>query len=424
MPRNLFRKEVLEEKRGGWSGDVSLARPTPVWALTSLAATIAAAIVMLLFLGSYTRRERVPGQLVPSRGQVTIVSPTAGVVKRLNFQEGQSVKEGSILAVVVAPSNTSVSANTASSLQQVVDEKEKWLADAVYSEQRQLDNQRLGLRAQIVLARREFEHIQKEISTQEKQVVVARDMLDRISKAEAAKIISTMQVRQQESALISQESQLQSLQRQSLSAQRSISLLEQQLSVIPNQMGVQHAAYRRDLATLRQDRIETATRGELRIVSPTTGIISNQLVTPGQSVQTGQIISVVLPENSQLQAELFVPSRAIGFVEKGNSVLLRYTSFPSQKFGNYKGKVEYVSDSALSPIQLKNSGLADGATEPLYRVLITPEAQEILAYGKKMPLKSSMTLEAEIMGDKRTLADWLLEPIYSLRGKLSNKSPI
>jgi membrane fusion protein len=41
------------------------------------------------------------------------------------------------------------------------------------------------------------------------------------------------------------------------------------------------------------------------------------------------------------------------------------------------------------------------------------------AFGKAFNLKSGMLFEADIMLEQRTLIEWLLEPIYSLRGRVS-----
>ena len=51
-----------------------------------------------------------------------------------------------------------------------------------------------------------------------------------------------------------------------------------------------------------------------------------------------------------MQAELLAPSSAVGFIHQGGRVLLRYSAFPYQKFGEYGGTVVTVSDAADSRI--------------------------------------------------------------------------
>ncbi|MNW16140.1 hypothetical protein D3C71_2148940 [compost metagenome] len=47
-------------------------------------------------------------------------------------------------------------------------------------------------------------------------------------------------------------------------------------------------------------------------------------------------------------------------------------------------------------------------------------AQAVTAYGKPEPLKPGMLLEADILGEKRRLIEWVFEPLYSLKGMTGN----
>jgi membrane fusion protein len=139
------------------------------------------------------------------------------------------------------------------------------------------------------------------------------------------------------------------------------------------------------------------------------GIVAHQMIEPGQAVQGGQALLSILPQGSHLQAMLLVPSRAIGFIAPGDRVQLRYQAFPYQKFGHHVGRVLQVSRSAIEP---KDGG------EPRYLVLVELEQQAITAYGKLEPLRPGMLVDADILGEKRKLYEWVLEPLYSVQGKL------
>ena len=146
------------------------------------------------------------------------------------------------------------------------------------------------------------------------------------------------------------------------------------------------------------------------------GVIATQLVKPGQAVHLGQPLLSLLPGDGRLEAELLVPSRAIGFIEPGDSVLLRYQAYPYQKFGHHQGKVERISRSALGASEL---GTAQAA-EPYYRVTVALDMQAVTAYGNEEPLKPGMLLDADILGEKRRLIEWVFEPLYSLKGRVGD----
>ena len=180
-----------------------------------------------------------------------------------------------------------------------------------------------------------------------------------------------------------------------------------------------HAAERmQELAQLDRERLQTEASGEVLVQAPVSGLISSSLVELGQSVQAGQPLLSMLPAGSHLQAQLLVPSRAVGFIAPGDSVVLRYQAFPHQKFGHHVGTVLRISRSALSSGALGALvGDAKGG-EPYYRVLVALSEQSITAYGKAEPLRPGMLVEADILGERRRLYEWVLEPLYSLTGRL------
>tara|TARA_B100000929_G_scaffold260990_1_gene225517 strand:+ start:31 stop:234 length:204 start_codon:yes stop_codon:yes gene_type:complete len=56
--------------------------------------------------------------------------------------------------------------------------------------------------------------------------------------------------------------------------------------------------------------------------------------------------------------------------------------------------------------------------EPVYLVRAELNSRKIEAYGQELSLKIGMTLSADIKLKDRSLLEWLLEPLYTLHGKL------
>ena len=140
-------------------------------------------------------------------------------------------------------------------------------------------------------------------------------------------------------------------------------------------------------------------------------------------VAAGQSLLSELPAGSMLQAQLLVPSRAIGFIEPGSRVVLRYQAFPYQKFGQQYGKVADISRSALSPSEVAAVlGQATRQAEPLYRVQVALDSQQVMAYGKAQSVKPGMALDADILMERRSLIEWLFEPLYGLGHRLLGDS--
>lgn len=416
MSESLFRREALEAKRGSWLGSISLAQPLPLWAMTAFAAGAALAIGLFLTLGSYTRRSTVVGQLVPTRGLATVLAPATGVVTELDSAEGKRVRAGQSLAVVSLPRATVNEGDTAAAMAQRLARRQQGLQDAHRAQGQLLDAQAGGLMAQLDAARRELAQLEQEIATRQGQVRIADETLQRLRQLQADKYVSALQVKQQEAAWLQAVSDVQAMQRQAITARRSLAQLQQARQELPGQRLASDADFQRDLAALEQEQVETEARGALAVSAPVTGVIATQLVKPGQAVQAGQPLLSLLPGNGMLEAELLVPSRAIGFIEPGDKVLLRYQAYPYQKFGHQQGTVTRISRSALSSGEL--GALIGNAQqgEPFYRITVALARQTVTAYGKAELLKPGMLLEADVLGEKRRLIEWVFEPLYSLKG--------
>ena len=119
------------------------------------------------------------------------------------------------------------------------------------------------------------------------------------------------------------------------------------------------------------------------------------------------MLASLLPLDGQLEAELFAPSRAAGFLQPGLPVRLRYHAYPFQKFGLQEGSIREVSATTLR---------GDGQGEPVYRVRVSLARQGLALQGRWQPLKPGALLDASVLLERRRLYEWLLEPLYSLRG--------
>lgn len=53
-----------------------------------------------------------------------------------------------------------------------------------------------------------------------------------------------------------------------------------------------------------------------------------------------------------------------------------------------------------------------------YRVVVHLKQQTVRAYGQDVPLLPGMQVQADVVGESRALWEWLLEPLYSVTGRM------
>lgn len=417
MTRPLFRQEVLDERKEGHFGQISLIQPARTWALSACAAAIALAVILFLIFGSYTRRNRVIGQLVPVQGLATVVSPANGQLAKVNVREGARVKAGDVLAVVQVPRATPEDGDTSAIVQSGLRTRAESLDSAGRARLREVSSQLDGLEQQLQFLSRQAAQLESEIGLREKQVTLAKETLARYESLLESRYVGELQIEQQQSAVIEQTLALRQMQRQAIDVRGRIAELGQQREETRALLARTRAEQARQRAELQQERVQTSAASAIALIAPVDGGVAGQILKPGEPIREGQAVMSVIPGDGRLEAQLLVPSRAIGFIREGDRVLLRYQAYPHQKFGHYRGRVSQVSRSVID--RSVAADLAGGrGDEPYYRVSVDIDAQHIRGADGTHPLRPGMLLEADILGERRQLWEWVFAPVRSLAGNL------
>lgn len=403
----------MDARRGEWLGSILVAAPLSRWWLTAFAVTLAAALIAFLVLGHYTRRETVTGQLVPSAGLLNIVAPSAGTVTHLDVHDGQPVKAGTVLLELSSDQDSAALGNTPALVGQQLEAQRTQLQSDLIDQQALAKQQATALRSKIALLQAQLSQISGQLVIEKQQVSSYQTLLDRIQPLSAKGYVSPLQIQQQRAATLDARSQYKTLIRQQLDTRQQLEAAQQQLTQLPLDAAAKRSDTERQLASITQSIAQNELQRAVVLRAPRDGVVSTVLPKAGQTVSAGQSLLSILPAGSTLQAQLLVPSRAIGFIDPGNRVVLRYEAFPYQKFGQQYGHVTDVSRSALTPSEV-TALTGQQAQQPLYRVQVHLDRQYVRAYGHDEPVKPGMALQADILMDRRSLLEWVFEPLYGM----------
>ncbi len=420
MKKPLFRREVIDEHRSGWLGNIALAQPLKLRVFGYAAALIVAAVILFLQQGSYTRRTRVSGQLTSVQGTAIVIAPVTGVVGSIDSKEGSRVISGQRIALLSVPRAIPVGGDVSAALARGIQQREDSLRASERAEEDENATMRSGLQQQIIDARQEASQLDAEIATRREQIAIARDTLERMERLRALSLVSDLQTKQQQSIILDGEAAVLGLHREQTRLSRSIADLHQQLQSLLPKRTARLADNARKLSELERERLQTAAQAEYLVTAPVSGVISSLSVKSGQTVVAGQPMMTLLPGTGSLEAELLVPSRAIGFIDPGDRVLLRYDSYPYQKFGHHHGRVARISRSALTPGELGTSESQSSNADSYYRVVVHLDRQTVTVYGREEALRPGMQMEADILGERRRLIEWVFEPLFALRGRVAD----
>ncbi len=416
MPRQLFRQEAIDAQREKYLGEATIARPVPFWVFTILAAGSALLLIAVALWGEYQRRERAEGFLALDQGAARVMISDAGRVTELLIKEGDEIAAEAPMARISLERTASVSGATTGEAVTREMESRRALLEREQQQLRDLGEQQLeqSRRRQKDLET-ELAQIDREMSLVQARARSAREQADKYKALGGNQFFSDAAVKQKQDEVTDQEIKLQALRRQKTQVQRDLSgaKLEEPSIAIRNRNQVD--AVSRQISELQEGLANVEARRETLIRAPVTGVVTNVAVTRGQSVAQDTTLATVLPKGSGLHVELLVPTRAIGFVQKGQEVVLRYEAFPHERFGQYRGKIMDIGRNVWSPGD-RIGPLA--AKEPVYRVDVKLESQNVSALGQEFPLRAGMLVNADLLLEKRTLLEWIFEPVLQLKGRL------
>ncbi len=408
----LFRAEAQASQQQAWLGSVQLHRPATLRWLSLLALGGVVAVGAFLFSTEYTRKARVNGLLVPERGVMRLSVPQSATVVARPVQDGQQVREGDVLFVLSLDSANP----TGDSLSRTLKDREQSLGAAQVQQRELAQSQAASLKARIATLESTLRQADTELQLHAQREALAQQSLGRLESLAKDQFVSSAQVQAKREELLGLQAQRQALSRERENLQREALGLQAELQAIPLKAQVQQGELARDIAALQAQGVEHEARRRLVLRAPSDGQMSTVLAEPGQVVQAGTQLAALLPARTPLQAHLYAPSSAVGFLRPHQAVLLRYQAFPYQKFGQQAGEVLQVSRTPLQAAELAQLGLpaAMAQGEPMYRITVQLQRQSVEAYGQDQTLSPGMLLEADVLLERRRLIEWIFEPLLSL----------
>lgn len=415
----LFRAEALEAQSTRTLGQIILTPRMSVWWLCWLAAAAGVAIVCFMTFGSYTRRVTVTGQLVPAGGVIRVQTPQAGVVLEKKVSDGQLVAKGDVLYVLGSDRPGLGIGEIQAGISEQVSERRRSMESEIVRNRNAAQSEIDSLERRAANLRAESEAVARLVEQQRNRLKIAEDARQRYQGLADRDYIAREQLYQKELEQSEQMSRMQTLQRDALVNQRELTATLRDVEATRARYANQIAALQRSISSAGQELTEVEGRRRVVITAPEAGRATLVMAEVGQAVEPTRPLAQLVAENAPLQARLYAPSRTIGFLRQGDQFLLRLQAFPYQKFGLQEGTVVSVSSSAASSAELAGFALPDTpAGEPAYSVVVALRRQSVSAYGEQRPLAAGMRLDADVLQENRRLYEWMLEPLFSITGKM------
>ncbi|WP_416762212.1 HlyD family type I secretion periplasmic adaptor subunit [Roseateles sp. So40a] len=402
----MSQSRSLSREEGLFVGSVQSALideplPRAVWALYLMAAVLLVGIVWssLATVDEVTRSD---ARVVPDGKEQVIASLESGTLGKLLVHEGEEVEAGQALA-----------------------ELDPTRAEAAENESQA---KRLGLMAQVARLRAEalgvplkfpdeVKHVQRLVDSESEVFDTRRRVLDE----------ATASINRSIGLLATEQKMAQDMASKGLMSNVEVMRVTRQVNELQQQRNERISRFRQDASTeLSKAQTDLAQLDEQLVVrrdavtrsvlkSPVKGLVKNiKMNTVGGVITSGSPIMEIVPIGPRILVEARIKPKDIGYLQVGQTAVVKVNGYDFNVNGGLHGKIEYVSPDALGETEKNNEGT-------YYRVLITAERNTLRAKGEPLPVIPGMTAMVDIRTGERSVLSYLLRPMLKSKEALRER---
>jgi adhesin transport system membrane fusion protein len=285
---------------------------------------------------------------------------------------------------------------------------------AQYNERREvLRTERLLLEAQVVQREEERRQAENELVRAEREFQLASDEFNLIEDLVARQLEARLSLitsdRSRNEALAQLNQARVALARSDAVLAEARHRLAQSQSNYMNEVGNQYAESVGRLAEVRErlqglrDRLNRT-----QLIAPVNAIVNRIHVrTESGVVQPGEPILELTPIDGTVEIDAAIPQKDIGFIYVDQPVSVQLTAYDFARFGDIRGAVTSISPD----VQVREDG-----TE-FFQIRIELERSYLEVDGSRYPITPGMAANVDMMIAKRTVMEYLMEPVFKLRDR-------
>nr|WP_136250511.1 HlyD family efflux transporter periplasmic adaptor subunit [Ningiella ruwaisensis] len=365
----------------------------------------------------FTEKTTVSGYISANKPSISISPKEAsGIVHEVLVTNGQHVKKGQAVVVIRRANKVLLDTDFSHTHRQLVKDQILSLKELNNAKINELINQKQALLMQAQNLEDSLKRILgRDILLEEQITLLSEEHVNLMQLAEK-NLISRHQHRQLKQQLLSKQQEQVQLNDLQAETHYSLQQLKIQHAQIEQQIQQVEARSKQEESRLQQAINELNKQELYTLYAPFDGVISNLHVLDGADLAHYPVLFKVTPVEQQLRATLAIPASTGGLVAKGQTLRIRLNAFPYQKYGMLNASLEQIERTILLPNETRSHPLA--IQEPVFLAQADLPQDFVIAHGDAVKLKEGMSLQADVILSRRSLFEWLMAPLYSIKGEL------
>lgn len=412
---NFFRSEALDHQHHKLTGHVILRYPRLYNIITLVIFAILLAVLGYIYLGKVNKKAEVVGYLNPSQGVMRYTAPINARVNQISVKANTFVEAGTPLIELVAEHHISSENELHQFRQHELLQRKQHFEKQVQLLQQQKHEKLQELLAQAEALTEQLARLDAYRRIAQMRLNLAQEKHKNLLKLGKQGAIAKAEIDQHQSLVLEHQATLAQLGQQKADLQAKQVENQHAQAHLPTQFAQNHEQLSVELSRLNSESFDIDSQKSYWLTASTSGKVTHIYPHLGDQVTLGMPLLNLLPQESELEAVLLIPSESIGFVKTGQDAKLKLDAFPYTRFGFQKAQIEEITEHVLLPNEL-NAPVE--ILKPAYRVRAHLPDTTLVAYGHKVQLKPGMTFKADVLLDEHPIWMWLFEPILSLRGHI------
>lgn len=410
MRKHLFRREVLAVQHDHFFGDPVFYQPLSTRILLLAALAVFCVIAGFAASAQIKQTENVRGFIYAANGEIKVYGNRSGVIQQLYVSNGELVGRGQSLASIIEPgyeqSGEAANDKVVAHLQQQIEQIEGRLYLSIQRQQlviEQSQRRQAALREELLIRADE-----DDLALQ--QLDLADDEFKRLEQLRERGAISDSELAQGKSSQVSLRKSFQGTRMAIQTSRRMLQDIGLELVLEQSRLKDEQIALGISLSQLQQRKEEAQYKQHFAITAPVAGRINNLLLAEGDQLDPRRPLVSIVADAPAYEAQLFVPSRALGRLSAGQTVLLNYDAFPFYQYGSYEAVISSIGTSALDP---REHLIPLEVNEPVYLI-----KAQLKAEPNKLRLRAGMQFSAQLVTGERTILQGIFQPLTALARRL------
>jgi membrane fusion protein len=404
----FFRKEVFENIDGAIGGKHINVFPTNNYYLVwTLVLFLMIALMVAQFI-PYSEKITVKGMLIPQKGIVNIHPFSSGYVQNVHVINKQIVKKGQPLFSFTNNNTLGYKhylEQTRKNHQNNIDRLQQnfnGLNEQFSQKVANLSNSERLLEDSIA-------EMNNKLKLQKEHVSMLQKVVDKLDTGEKQMFFSEFEILSRRTDLIIEKKSTSSIELQKLAILNELTKLNLERSETNAEQQSKQLQLQLQLHNEQKLLLELDNDHEQIMLSPADGVVSSLTLVAGGYLDSSNTVLRLLPLDTVMVARLALPMRAIGKVQLGESINIRFSAYPHYKFGKLKAKLIRVENSLMAAEEFAQEL---NFKSPFYLAEARLQQGGLLYHGKPLPLLAGMEIEADIIESNQSLFKWFFQYIF------------